>query len=174
MVAFPTETVYGLGANALDRDACQLIYKVKNRPKTSPLIMHIDEARKAFDFITQEPSLLAPFTCLAKAFWPGPLTVVLPTRTNELCEHLSGGTPYLGIRVPNHPVALRLLSSAGCPLAAPSANLFGHISPTHPSHVFDDFATNQLTHVYILDQDENPPHVGLESTVLKLAASGEM
>jgi L-threonylcarbamoyladenylate synthase len=132
LVAFPTETVYGLGANALDGRAVARIFEAKGRPAFNPVIVHVADAVAAAALAVMDDRARA----LAAQFWPGPLTLVLPRRENcpvsELC---SAGLPTLAVRVPAHPVALALLRKAEIPVAAPSANRSGFLSPTTPAHV---------------------------------------
>lgn len=160
LVAFPTETVYGLGGNALDANAAAKIYRVKGRPSDNPLIVHIAKEADA------EP--LAEVSTLAKklmaAFWPGPLTLVLPAR-DILPKQTTGGLDTVGLRMPAHPAALRLIQAAGVPIAAPSANLSGRPSPTSANHVWHDMAGKIPM---IIDGGEAA--AGLESTVLDLAS----
>lgn len=158
LVAFPTETVYGLGADALNEQAVQRIYRVKGRPPDNPLIVHVssaDAARRICDF-NDTAGLLA------EAFWPGPLTLILPRKPN-MPAMVSAGLPTVAVRMPSHPAALRLLETCGTPVAAPSANLSGRPSPTEASHVLDD-----LDGLIPLIIDGGPCDVGLESTVLDL------
>lgn len=161
LVAFPTETVYGLGANALDADAVEGIYRTKGRPHTSPLIVHVPDVESARTLVTHWPESAQR---LASAFWPGPLTLVLP-KIERIPEIVTSGLPTVGIRVPAHPVAQALLREAALPIAAPSANRFMGISPTLADHVFRSLNS---TNVKILDG--GPSAVGIESTVLSLAS----
>jgi L-threonylcarbamoyladenylate synthase len=161
LVAFPTETVYGLGANALDADAVQKIFRLKGRPATSPLIVHAGSHEAAAALAKNWPDAADR---LARQFWPGPLTLVLPKR--EIVPDLvTAGLPTVGLRVPANDFALALLAEAGVPIAAPSANRFTELSPTTAAHVRDSFG-NDLD--FILDG--GPTRVGIESTVLSLAA----
>lgn len=159
LVAFPTETVYGLGANALAAAAVAKIFAAKGRPADNPLIVHVANQAAA------EPlARLNPLACqLMDAFWPGPLTLVLP-RQKLVPDLVSAGLPTLALRMPRHPLALALLNECGLPLAAPSANLSGRPSPTLPGHVFEDLA-GQIA----LILDGGPVEIGLESTVLDLS-----
>ena len=131
LVAFPTETVYGLGANALDADAVQRIYETKGRPAINPIIVHVAD-------VAQARSLAAEWTpaaeTLARAFWPGPLTLVVRKR-DVVPDIVTAGQDTVGLRVPAHPVALALIAEAGIPLAAPSANYSTQVSPTTADHV---------------------------------------
>ena len=162
LVAFPTETVYGLGANALDPLAVAKIFELKERPSFDPLIVHIADLAQLTDLVAQVDERVYR---LAERFWPGPLTMVLP-KTALVPDLVSSGLPTVGIRMPNHPLALALIREAGCPLAAPSANKFGRISPTTAAHV-----RKQLPGLdYLLDG--GPTQVGLESTIIRLTDKG--
>ena len=159
LVAFPTETVYGLGANAYSDQAVLSIFKTKGRPSDNPLIVHVPDLESCLSFVEQPDPLVYK---LAAAFWPGPLSIVLPIRADSGLSHLvTAGLQSVGVRVPNHPVALSLLRMAGVPVAAPSANKSGSPSPTTAAHVRSDFP-----HVRVLDG--GPCSVGLESTVVKV------
>jgi L-threonylcarbamoyladenylate synthase len=159
LVAFPTETVYGLGANAFDAEAVQRIFAAKGRPFSDPLIVHVASADEVGMVAADFP---ADARRLAEAFWPGPLTLLLP-RHPALPAEVTAGLTAVAVRVPRHPVALGLLRACGFPLAAPSANRFGHTSPTTANHVQADL--EGMVHV-ILDAGSTP--VGIESTVLDL------
>jgi L-threonylcarbamoyladenylate synthase len=162
-VAFPTETVYGLGANALDATAVAGIFAAKGRPSWDPLIVHVaDRALLAqiAQITTIPPAVQSRIDTLIAAFWPGPLTLLLP-RTAAIPDAVTAGRPLVGVRVPNHPVALELLRQAAVPVAAPSANRFGHTSPTTAAHVLDDL-DGRIDAVL----DGGPTAVGVESTVL--------
>jgi L-threonylcarbamoyladenylate synthase len=155
-VAFPTETVYGLGANALDASAVASIFTAKERPNWDPVIVHVSD-RAMLDRVAIVPSAAER---LIAAFWPGPLTLLLP-RTSQIPDNVTAGRPLVGVRMPAHAVALSLIEAAGVPIAAPSANRFGHISPTTAAHVLHD-----LDHRIDAIIDGGPTAVGLESTVL--------
>ncbi len=162
LVAFPTETVYGLGANALDPEAVQGIYKVKIRPADNPLIVHvtgIEQVKELVRFIPHEAAVLAGH------FWPGPLTLVF-TKKELVPDITTAGLSSVAVRVPAHPLALKLISRAGIPLAAPSANLSGRPSPTTADHVLEDMA-GRIAAVL----DGGACSVGVESTVLSLLSS---
>ena len=163
LVAFPTETVYGLGANALDDLACAKIFAVKGRPQDNPLIVHVCSRTMANSLI--EGWTAAAELCVQR-FWPGPLTLVLP-KTAIVSDVVTAGLPNVAIRMPSHPVALRLIEETGLPIAAPSANLSGKPSPTSGSPVWRDLKGKIPL---ILDAGACP--VGLESTVLDV--SGEV
>jgi len=159
LVAFPTETVYGLGANALDAAAVARIYETKGRPASSPLIVHVKDAAAARALAAVWPEKAEK---LARAFWPGPLTMVVPKHPS-IPGIVTAGLPTVGLRVPSHPVALALLEAAGVPLAAPSANRFTAVSPTLAAHVRASLGDA----VPVLDA--GPARVGIESTVVSLA-----
>jgi L-threonylcarbamoyladenylate synthase len=162
LVAFPTETVYGLGANALSSEAVQRIYNAKGRPAYNPLIVHVawpEEIAVVAQTIGERALRLA------EAFWPGPLTLVLPKRP-EVPDAVTAGLPTVAVRVPKHPVAHALLAAAGIPVAAPSANRSTQVSPTSGAHVF-----KSLGDAVDLILDAGPTPVGIESTVIDM--SGE-
>jgi L-threonylcarbamoyladenylate synthase len=158
LVAVPTETVYGLAANALDARACRKIFAAKGRPATDPLIVHLHSARQLA--LVAEPNAAA--LTLAKKFWPGPLTLVLP-KTAAVPDVVSSGRPSVAVRVPAHPLFRRLLKLTGLPLAAPSANRFGYVSPTTAAHVRDGLG-QKIAHIL----DGGPARIGLESTIVDL------
>lgn len=159
LVAFPTETVYGLGGNALDREAVAAIYRAKGRPSTNPLILHVAELDAARRWSGGWPEAAER---LAGAFWPGPLTLVLP-RHPEVPEEVSGGLSSAAIRIPAHPVALGLLRRVDFPVAAPSANPAGQVSPTTADHVLKGLEGRVDL---LLDGGATPR--GIESTVVSL------
>ncbi len=159
-VAIPTETVYGLAANALHEHAVAKIFTIKKRPVFDPLIVHIADADQISDFVTSVPGIARD---LAAAFWPGPLTLLLPKR-NIIPDITTSGLSSVGLRVPNHPLTLSLLYHLPFPLAAPSANPFGYISPTSALHVKHQLG-NDIQ--YILDGGECI--IGLESTIIDLS-----
>lgn len=162
VVAFPTETVYGLGADAMNPMAVARIFELKERPHFDPLIVHIadmDQLRKLTSL--RDPRIYE----LAQAFWPGPLTMVLP-KSDLVPDIVTSGLPTVGVRMPDHPIAQELIRKAGCPLAAPSANKFGKISPTEPWHV-----SKHLPDVDMI-LDGGKTRVGIESTVIALRPDG--
>lgn len=162
VVAFPTETVYGLGANALNPTAVAKIFALKERPSFDPLIVHIASI-DSLNLLTSTTD--SRVLALAERFWPGPLTVVLP-KSNVVPGIVTSDFDTVGIRMPNHPIALKLISKSGCVIAAPSANKFGRVSPTRAEHVL-----KQLPDVdYILDGGKTM--VGIESTVITLDEEG--
>lgn len=161
LVAFPTETVYGLGAHALDRDAVRRLFEVKGRPANDPLIVHIDAVERIEPLVAHVPKAARQ---LAARFWPGPLTLVLP-RSARVPDEVTAGLTTVAVRVPAHPIARALLAAAGVPVAAPSANLFSRPSPTRASHVLDD-----LSGRIDLVIDGGPTQVGVESTVVDLSS----
>jgi len=163
LVVFPTETVYGLGANALDASAVSKIYVLKGRPATSPLIVHIAVVEQARELAAEWPEEAEQ---LAHDYWPGPLTLVLPKRP-IIPDDVTAGLPTVGLRIPRHPIALELLREAAVPIAAPSANRFTELSPTTAQHVRDAFGADTP---FLLDG--GPCEVGLESTVVAVTQDG--
>ena len=163
LVAFPTETVYGLGAHALDPVAVARIFDTKRRPRTSPLIVHVAGIEEAKQLVTHWPDAAQR---LAEAFWPGPLTLVLPRRA-IVPDIITGGGSHVGVRMPAHRLALALIKAAGVPVAAPSANRFTQISPTTAGHVRAGLGDD-----VDLVLDGGPCQVGIESTVLALYDDG--
>ncbi|MGB0072329.1 MAG: L-threonylcarbamoyladenylate synthase, partial [Terracidiphilus sp.] len=162
LVAFPTETVYGLGANALDREAVERIFVAKQRPSWDPIIVHIAKSEMLKQLVTDAPQSAWR---LMQAFWPGPLTLLLPRRP-VVPDAVTAGRPLVGVRMPSHPVALELIRRAGVPIAAPSANRFAHISPTTAAHVLHDLK-GRIEAVL----DAGPTPRGVESTVLDPSTS---
>ena len=158
LVAFPTETVYGLGADARDPDAVRRIFETKGRPSNHPVIVHLADVAQLDAWA--EPHPLVPV--LADQLWPGPLTLILRRRP-DVPDAVSGGRPTIGIRIPSHPVARALLVAFGGGIAAPSANRFGRVSPTTAAHVRDELGDR----VFVLDG--GPSTVGLESTIVDLS-----
>ncbi len=159
LVAFPTETVYGLGANALDEAAVRRIYEVKGRPPQSPLIVHVASPEMARRLAAEWPEAAEK---LSQRFWPGPLTLVVRKRA-EIPDIVTAGLPSVGLRMPSHPLALELIQEAGVPVAAPSANRFSRLSPTTAEHVREG-----LGEAVDFLLDGGPTTVGIESTVLSL------
>ncbi len=159
-VAFPTETVYGLGANALDAKAVEGIFLAKQRPSWDPLIVHVSDAAMLDTVVTGASEAARR---LMAAFWPGPLTLLLP-RQPAVPDAVTAGRPLVAVRMPVHPVARALITAAGVPVAAPSANRFGHTSPTTAQHVLDD-----LDGRIDLLLDGGPAWCGMESTVIEVA-----
>ena len=162
LVAFPTETVYGLGANAFDREALAGIFRVKGRPQDNPLIVHVADPKTVFQLAAEVPQKAL---ILMETFWPGPLTIILP-KNPLIPDEVSAGLNSVALRMPAHPVALELIREAGIPVAAPSANLSGRPSPTTAGHVLKDLGD-------LIDAvlDGGPADLGLESTVVDLTAS---
>lgn len=162
LVAIPTETVYGLGANAFNPQAVAKIFQLKERPAFDPLIVHVSDLSQIESLCKQQDERIR---LLAARFWPGPLTIVVEKNEN-IPDIVTSGLNTVGIRMPNHPLALQLISEAGTPIAAPSANKFGRISPTKAQHV-----ANQLPDVpYIIDGGQTA--VGIESSVIRLHRDG--
>ncbi|RXV59667.1 threonylcarbamoyl-AMP synthase [Roseovarius sp. A46] len=166
LVAFPTETVYGLGADAANDRAVAAIFDAKERPRFNPLIVHVDSAERARDFVDWSDAA----EIVASAFWPGPLTLVLPLRQDARVSPLvTADLPTLAVRVPAHPVARALLAEFGGPVAAPSANPSGRISPTEAAHVLAGLDGRIAA---VVDGGACP--VGVESTILGLAGAPEL
>jgi L-threonylcarbamoyladenylate synthase len=157
LVALPTETVYGLGANALDHAAVERIFAAKSRPAWDPVIVHVASLAMLDELVEEIPEAARK---LMETFWPGPLTLLLK-RTNAVPDAVTAARPLVGVRMPAHPVALELIRRAGVPVAAPSANRFGHVSPTTAEHVLDDL-DGRIDAVL----DAGPTMRGVESTVL--------
>jgi L-threonylcarbamoyladenylate synthase len=157
LVAIPTETVYGLAANALNPSAAASIFETKNRPSFDPLIIHTDSVDKINQWVAEIPEAL---TLLAEKFWPGPLTLLLP-RKSIIPDIVTSGLDRVAVRIPSHPLTLELLKTLDFPLAAPSANPFGYISPTSAEHVNKQLG-DQIPYVL----DGGPCQVGLESTIV--------
>jgi len=179
LVAFPTETVYGLGCNALNSSAIIKVFEAKERPLTDPLITHVTDEQVAFDLWEADidNSLEGKaLQSLCKQFWPGPLTLVAKA-SPKVPPILMANTGFCACRSPRHPISIALINAANVPIAAPSANKFGHVSPTRPSHVWHDL---QNEDVWILEEDlqeENTVSsccdVGVESSVVKIEMNGE-
>lgn len=158
LVAFPTETVYGLGANAYDQQAVTAVFAAKGRPQDNPLIVHIADLHMLDDFVEDFNETAQK---LAAAFWPGPLTLVMKAKPGVLAEAVTAGLDSVGVRMPSHPVAIELIRLAGVPVAAPSANISGRPSPTQAQHVITDMEGKVDAIV-----DGGSCSVGLESTVV--------
>lgn len=161
VVAFPTETVYGLGANALDPRAVEKIFRAKGRPGDNPLIVHVSKTQDVDKLVKELPPKAR---ALMETFWPGPLTIVFK-KSSVIPSEVTAGLNTVAIRMPNHPVALRLIDYSGLPIAAPSANRSGHISPTTARHVLED-----MDGIIPLILDGGKCRVGLESTVLDMTS----
>jgi L-threonylcarbamoyladenylate synthase len=160
LVAFPTETVYGLGADARNQAAVSRVFSVKRRPVNHPLIVHLANSSMMDDWALDIP---ATARVLTHAFWPGPLTIIL-RRSDRVIDAVTGGHDTVGLRVPSHPVALALLDEFGSGIAAPSANRFTQVSPTTAAHVFTDLGDE-----VDLILDGGPCRVGVESTIVDLS-----
>ena len=161
LVAFPTETVYGLGADASSESAVARLYAAKGRPADHPVIVHFADAERAFEWAREVPNAAR---VLAARYWPGPLTLILK-RSLRAGDFVTGGQDSVGLRVPSHPVAQALLREFGGGVAAPSANVFGKLSPTTAVHVKEDFSS-QIE----LILDGGPSDVGIESTIVDLSS----
>ena len=165
LVAFPTETVYGLGGDALDPDASRKIYAAKGRPSDNPLIVHIadfDDMKRVASEVPEQAKKLAD------AFWPGPLTMIV-WKSDAVPEATTGGMQTVAVRMPNHPVALELIRRSGCLIAAPSANTSGRPSPTEAQHVAED-----LSGKIAMILDGGPVGIGIESTIIDLTEEKPM
>jgi L-threonylcarbamoyladenylate synthase len=160
LVAFPTETVYGLGADASSKDAVVRLYAAKRRPMDHPVIVHFADAQSAFAWAIEVP---AAARTLAAKFWPGPLTLILK-KSAKAGDFVTGGQDSIGLRVPSHPVAQELLRAFGGGIAAPSANRYGKVSPTSAAHVREDLGKDVE-----LVLDGGPSEVGIESTIVDLS-----
>ncbi len=174
LVAFPTETVYGLGADAENPDAVRGIYRAKGRPSDHPLIVHVAPGADLLYWAAQVPPVAQQ---LIAAFWPGPLTLILP-RNPQIPDTVSGGQSTIGLRCPSHPVAQALLGrmaalkpSGQAGVAAPSANKFGQVSPTAASHVREEFSDLSADELLILEA--GPSEVGIESTIVDVSRTGQ-
>lgn len=162
LVAFPTETVYGLGANALQKEAIHKIYKAKGRPSDNPLIVHIADMASLDNLVIEKPFV---WELLAHEFWPGPLTMIFK-KSSMIPDEITAGLNTVAIRMPSHPIAIALIKASGLPIAAPSANSSGRSSPTLASHVYED-----LNGKIDLIIDGGSTDVGLESTVLDITST---
>lgn len=165
LVALPTETVYGLGADAANPQAAAKIFAAKGRPADHPLIVHLADADALTDWAREIPK---EAIALARAFWPGPLTLILKKEA-DVPDVVTGGQDTVGLRVPDHPIALALLRAFGGGIAAPSANRFGRISPTTAQHVFDELGERVA-----MILDGGACNVGIESTILDLSRLNEV
>ncbi len=161
LVAFPTETVYGLGGNGLSPSSAKKIYAAKGRPSDNPLILHIADRNELYSLVSEIPETAEK---LMEAFWPGPMTLIFP-KSELVPMESTGGLDTVAIRMPSHPIALGLIRAAGVPIAAPSANASGRPSPTRASHVWEDM---QGRVEMILDGGE--VGIGLESTIIDLTS----
>lgn len=165
LVAFPTETVYGIGANALDVEVARKIYEAKGRPSDNPLIVHLCNVEQVAQYVKEIPEVAYP---LMEAFWPGPLTMIF-RKSDRIPDEITGGLPTVALRIPSHEIAFRLIELSGLPIAAPSANISGKPSPTIASHVIEDL--NGRVDVIV---DGGDVEIGLESTVLDLTGDVPM
>lgn len=164
LVSFPTETVYGIGANIYDLDAVLSIYKIKNRPTSNPLIVHIYDYNQLKDLVNLEEKEMDIVKMITDKFWPGPLTIIFP-KSKLINNLVSGNTDFVGIRMPANDLTLEFLKKCNVPIAAPSANKYCHVSPTHYRHVYDEFKDQPIK---ILKEDSNNFKVGIESTIIKI------
>jgi L-threonylcarbamoyladenylate synthase len=162
LVAIPTETVYGLAANAFDEAATRRVFAAKGRPESNPLIVHVANFAMVHELASEWSSVAAQ---LAAKFWPGPLTIVVP-KSERVSDSITAGLPSVALRMPSHPVALAVIEAAGVPLVAPSANRFTQLSPTTAAHVRE-----ALGDAVDFVLDGGPCAIGIESTVISLAGS---
>lgn len=162
LVAFPTETVYGLGGNALNPESSKLIYGAKGRPSDNPLIVHISDFNEIYQLVREVPDIAV---ILAEKFWPGPLTMILK-KSGIVPYETTGGLDTVAVRLPDNPVALALIKEAGVPIAAPSANRSGKPSPTTAQHVYEDLSGN----IDII-LDGGNVQIGIESTIIDLTGN---
>ncbi|EZG56502.1 Sua5/YciO/YrdC/YwlC family protein [Gregarina niphandrodes] len=164
LVAFPTETVYGLGGNGLDVEAVKSIYEMKRRPADDPVILHVIDFQDAVELWDLALPLRRVIAGLQEAFWPGPLTIVAKANS-QVPSEVTAGTGKVAVRCPAHPVARRLIAAARVPIAAPSANLFSRISPTRADHVAKYFVNEDLM---LIDCDSDACTIGIESVVISV------
>lgn len=171
LVSFPTETVYGLGANALNPQAVRMIFEWKGRPANNPVIVHFSKIEQLSNITTLTPLEMKAMLAIGKECWPGPLTLVL--RASDIVPvEVTAGKNFVGVRMPSDSVALSLINVSQCLIAAPSANISGHCSPYTPQHVADDFYNKNL--MILADSENSLKRCGIESSVMKLeeVASG--
>ncbi|MBD3185320.1 threonylcarbamoyl-AMP synthase [Candidatus Bathyarchaeota archaeon] len=165
LVAFPTETVYGLGANALNQDAVERIFWAKKRPATDPIIVHVSSKHMAVSLATKMPDSAWK---LMDAHWPGPLTLIMQ-KNEKIPAVVTSHLPTIALRMPNHPIALQLIRQAGCPVAAPSANLFERPSPTLVAHILEDL-DGRIDAII----DAGSTEIGIESTIVDVSGDVPM
>jgi L-threonylcarbamoyladenylate synthase len=163
IVGMPTETVYGLAANALNVEAVRKIFEYKGRPLTDPLIVHVSTVEMAKELVILDEGTEKVFNLLTEKYWPGPITIVVKANFNKISPIITANTDYIGVRMPKNDTARKLIELSGVPIAAPSANKFCHVSPVNPLHVYEDFKEFP---VYILDG--GVCNYCMESTVLKI------
>jgi L-threonylcarbamoyladenylate synthase len=163
IVGMPTETVYGLAANAYDVEAVKKIFEYKGRPLTDPLIVHVTGVEMAKELILLDKNTEKIFNILAEKYWPGPMTIVVKANFDKISPIITANTDYIGVRMPKNEIARKLIEMSGVPIAAPSANKFCHVSPVNPLHVYEDFKEFP---VYIIDG--GVCNFCMESTVVKI------
>lgn len=173
LVAFPTETVFGLGGCLKSSLALDKIFDTKKRSQLNPLIIHVLSSHEAQSLCHLNEKQKVIFEILAKNFWPGPLSIVVK-KNAKVPKKACAGLDTVALRVPSHPVSQRLLKEYGGPIAAPSANISGHVSPTEASHVFDDFKSKRDLLILDEEEDSKKSRVGLESTIVKLTDDNEL
>ena len=164
LVSFPTETVYGIGANIYDLDALISIFKIKQRPTNNPLIVHIHSFEQIRKLVNISDNDIKIVKLITDKFWPGPLTILLP-KSDLVNNIISANTSYVGIRMPASDLSLELLRKCNLPIAAPSANKYCHVSPTHYSHVYQEFRNEPIK---ILKEKDSKLNIGIESTIIKI------
>lgn len=169
IVGIPTETVYGLGANALNTEAVKKIFEYKGRPLSDPLIVHVTSVDMARNLTNIDEETTKLFNLLAEKFWPGPLTIVLKANFDVISPILTASTEFIGIRYPNHKLAQKIIDYSGVPIAAPSANKFCHISPVNPYHVFEDFKEFPVKII-----NGGVCNFRMESTVIKILSNEKL
>ena len=163
LVIFPTETVYGLGANALNKDAIDKIYKLKKRPKNNPLIVHVSDWNMASIYCEINNNEKHIIEKLVNEFWPGPLTLLLK-KSKFINDCITAGSEFVGLRCPDNKIAQELIRKSMCPIAAPSANISGKITSTHYKHLLEYFRNENINIIY----EKEPCRYGIESTILKI------
>ena len=176
LVAFPTETVYGLGADALQAESVKRIFQAKRRPATDPLIVHVhsyDQVSALFDFESPQGAVASTLISqLCASFWPGPLTIIYKA-TAVVPPEVTSGTGFVGVRSPRHPIARQLLERSGACIAAPSANRFGHVSPTTHNHVLADLGEEDISVLQDDPEETGGCDIGIESTVCRISPAGD-
>lgn len=164
IVAFPTETVFGLGANIYDKIAVDKIFNYKNRPTSNPLIVHIDNINKIDNLIDLDSNNLDKLKNIMNKLTPGPISFLLP-KSKNVPDYVTGNTPYVCIRIPSNTTALKFIEAANVPICAPSANIYTHVSPTKCSHVISEFPDKKFL---VLDDLYEDTVIGIESTIIKI------
>lgn len=164
LVSFPTETVYGLGASIYNKEAIQKIFDYKERPKSNPLIVHIYEFNQIYKLVNLPEEKINIIKQITDQLWPGPLTLVLP-KSKMVDDIVTSGSEYIGIRLPDNDIAINFLKKCNVPIAAPSANKYCHVSPTHHDHVMNDFKNLPIK---IIKNNKDTLNIGIESSIIKI------